>query len=233
MKSIYPYSRAPKRTRQNAPAQPDNHAAPSLARFAALLALLFLAQISWATTYTVSNTNNTGAGSLRQAITDANANPGADIIDFSVAGTLTLASALPSITQELTIDGTTAPGYTVATPTFIIDGNFTVFTATNPVALTIKGLDVSKSGTRGGTGFSITAATGTVVIQNCKARNRNIGLNCTGNANWTVTNNDLTTSGQNSNSPALRFQSVTTGTIAASDNLFGGTGANSALRLQS
>jgi parallel beta-helix repeat protein len=157
---------------------------------------------------------------------------GQDLIDFSVAGTLTLASGLPSITDELTIDGTTAPGYyPTETPTFIIDGDFTVFTANNPSTLSIQGLDLSKSGAQGGTGFDLYVDAGTVTIQNCKVSNRHRGIICIGNANWTVTDNDLTTSGLNQDNPALYFQSVSTGTIAASDNLFGGAGANTALRL--
>jgi hypothetical protein len=36
-------------------------------------------------TFTVSNTNDSGAGSLRDAINQANANPGADTIVFSLA----------------------------------------------------------------------------------------------------------------------------------------------------
>lgn len=35
-------------------------------------------------TYTVTNTNDSGAGSLRQAILDANANAGLDTIDLYV-----------------------------------------------------------------------------------------------------------------------------------------------------
>src|SRR5438105_10394554 len=35
------------------------------------------------TTYLVTNVNDAGAGSLRQAVVDANANPGADTIVFS------------------------------------------------------------------------------------------------------------------------------------------------------
>ena len=54
------------------------------------------------TVYTVTNTSNTGAGSLRQAITDANAHAGADTINFNIAGTgvhtITPTSALPAIT---------------------------------------------------------------------------------------------------------------------------------------
>jgi hypothetical protein len=67
-----------------------------------------------ATTYSVVNTNDAGAGSLRQAILDANANAGPDTIAFAVAGsgvhTIAPASALPSITDALTIDGYTQPG---------------------------------------------------------------------------------------------------------------------------
>ncbi|MFN4254245.1 MAG: right-handed parallel beta-helix repeat-containing protein [Saprospiraceae bacterium] len=193
--------------------------------------LVLFAQIGNAATYTVSNTDDSGSGSLRQAIMDANGNSGADIIEFSVAGTLNLSSGLPSITDALTIDGTTAPGYVAGTPTFIIDGDVTVFTCSNPTSLTIKGLDLSKSGAQGGTGFDLYAATGTVAIQDCKVNNWHRGIVCIGNANWTVTDNDLTASGYNHDHPALYFHSVTTGTIDASDNLFGGTGANTALRL--
>lgn len=58
--------------------------------------------------FTVSNLNDSGAGSLRQAIDDANTAVGADTITFSVSGTITLASSLPNITEAtgLTIDGT-------------------------------------------------------------------------------------------------------------------------------
>src|SRR5207244_2814701 len=56
-----------------------------------------------------------GAGSLRAAITSANASPGS-IINFSIGAsgvveTITPASALPAITAPVTIDGTTQPGY--------------------------------------------------------------------------------------------------------------------------
>ena len=60
-----------------------------------------------AATYTVSNLNDAGAGSLRQAIIDANANAGADTIAFAsgVTGTITLATNFPNITDDLTIGG--------------------------------------------------------------------------------------------------------------------------------
>jgi parallel beta-helix repeat protein len=74
--------------------------------------------------FTVSNLSNSGAGSLRQAILSANANHGADVINFSVAGTITLTSALPAITGPVNIDGTSAPGF-AGTPTVEVNLNDT------------------------------------------------------------------------------------------------------------
>jgi hypothetical protein len=73
--------------------------------------MMMLASQAQALTYTVINTNDSGEGSLRQAILDANASSGvADTIDFapSVSGqTITLSSELPAVTDGagLTIDG--------------------------------------------------------------------------------------------------------------------------------
>lgn len=72
---------------------------------------LFRPQIAHAATYTVTNTNDSGAGSLRQAILDANSNPGADIIVFDNAYTIQPTSALPSIDDPVEINGYTgSPG---------------------------------------------------------------------------------------------------------------------------
>jgi len=63
--------------------------------------------------YAVTNTNDSGAGSLREAITSVNASSTSQYsgISFSVAGVITLASDLPAITKKVLIDGTSAPGY--------------------------------------------------------------------------------------------------------------------------
>jgi parallel beta-helix repeat protein len=63
--------------------------------------------LSW----TVTNTNDAGPGSLRQAMLNANAHAGRDTITFTVSGTINLTSSLPTITDPVVIDGTTAPGY--------------------------------------------------------------------------------------------------------------------------
>ena len=82
-------------------------------RIAGVLALLTPLSLA-AATFTVTNANDSGAGSLRQAILDANANFGDDVIEFNIPGsgvhTIVLASALPAITQPVTIDGYTQPG---------------------------------------------------------------------------------------------------------------------------
>lgn len=58
-------------------------------------------------TFTVSTLADSGAGSLRQAIIDANAAAGADVIEFdaSLAGTIALGGTELPITESLTIQG--------------------------------------------------------------------------------------------------------------------------------
>ena len=100
-----------------------------------------------AATLTVTTTNDAGAGSLRQAILDANAAPEADVIAFAIAGggphLIALATRLPDITQPLTIDGFTQPG---ASPNTLTDGN-------NPVLQ----IQLDGSGVFGATGLRLRA----------------------------------------------------------------------------
>ncbi|HYP39497.1 MAG TPA: hypothetical protein VEX13_03985 [Chloroflexia bacterium] len=62
----------------------------------------------------MTNSNDSGANSLRQAILNANANGGLDTITFNIAGTgvhtINLSSALPAITGPVSINGYTQPG---------------------------------------------------------------------------------------------------------------------------
>jgi Ca2+-binding RTX toxin-like protein len=69
-----------------------------------------------AATFTVTNLNDSGAGSLRQAILDANATAGADQVVFqsSLSGQITLGSQLPNITDPLGIAGPGADKLTVS-----------------------------------------------------------------------------------------------------------------------
>jgi hypothetical protein len=64
-------------------------------------------------TFLVTSLTDSGAGSLRQALIDANALPGADTINFAVAGTIRVGrTPLPAVTGTVTIDGASAPGFT-------------------------------------------------------------------------------------------------------------------------
>jgi hypothetical protein len=67
-----------------------------------------------AANFTVTNLNDSDAGSLRQAITDANAAPGADTITFAVVGTITLTGGELSVTDDLTITGPGADSLTIS-----------------------------------------------------------------------------------------------------------------------
>ena len=113
-----------------------------------------------AATFTVTSTSNGGAGTLRAAIGLANAdNSTPRVINFSVAGTITLDTALPQVTKFMTIDATTAPGYAGA-PVVVINGNSgdfdglvvnAFFTGNSANKTTVKGLCVINCGTNGGT----------------------------------------------------------------------------------
>ncbi|HEU0069041.1 MAG TPA: hypothetical protein VFQ26_07255, partial [Nitrospiraceae bacterium] len=109
-------------------------------------------------TFTVTNTNNAGVNSLRQAIIDANAAAGTDTIVFNIAGagvhTINLASALPAITGNVLIDGWSEPGF-AGTPLIRIDGagagggaNGLSFGATSDGS-TVRGLMITRFGTDG------------------------------------------------------------------------------------
>lgn len=114
-----------------------------------------------AATHIVTNTADSGAGSLRQAVLDANAAAGADQIHFAIPGTgvhtISLLSQLPGVTGTLTIDGYTQPGASANTINTFEGGLNTVlqieivgtggfhgfyFDAANGVILTVQGVNM-------------------------------------------------------------------------------------------
>src|SRR5262249_3994705 len=65
-------------------------------------------------TFTVTRPDDSGPGSLRQAILDANAHPGYDLIAFAIGSwphAIYPLALLPSITDPAILDATTQPGY--------------------------------------------------------------------------------------------------------------------------
>ena len=77
------------------------------------------------TTFTVSNTNDAGAGSFRDAIIGANESSGLDNILFDLSGsephTIQLFSPLPEISDRVIIDGTTQSNF-VGIPIIELNG---------------------------------------------------------------------------------------------------------------
>jgi len=177
-------------------------------RLLLLLFVLMLPLAASATTFPVTTTSDSGPGSLREAIGLANATAGADDITFSTSGTLVLASSLPTITDALTITGTTS---------FLINGGTNrVFEVEDVNNLVLTGLDLSL-----GTGGAI----------NISGTNTNItidGNNFSGNSNvlfarnitgLTITNNNFSNTGH-SNNLALFLQNVS-GLLAHTNNFMG------------
>jgi parallel beta-helix repeat protein len=132
------------------PAPPKAYQRPSSVQ-ATPIAQVQQADFGGASTFSVTNTNDSGSGSLRQAIRDANASSGADIINFSIPGsgvhTITPDSALPALTGPVLIDGTTQAGY-ADHPLIEIDGS-QAGTGVNGLVLrggssTIRGLAVNR-----------------------------------------------------------------------------------------
>jgi hypothetical protein len=82
-----------------------------------------------AKTQVVTNTNDGGPGSLREAMRIANLSntPDPDTIAFAIPGTgpFTIAPAtpLPTITHALIIDGATQAGYAAGAPVIVLDGS--------------------------------------------------------------------------------------------------------------
>jgi len=98
-------------------------------------------------TFTVTGTADSGAGSLRQAILDANAAAGADQIEFAipVAGPhmIAVASALPEITERVTIDGYTQSGAVENTSAAAFNATLMVHVDGTAVAGSPNGLRVA------------------------------------------------------------------------------------------
>ncbi|HKI20457.1 MAG TPA: hypothetical protein VKA15_21390, partial [Isosphaeraceae bacterium] len=118
-------------------------------------------------TFLVSNTADSGLGSLRQAILDSNAATGAtNTIDFDIAGagaqTIVPLSPLPAITYPVLIDGDSQPGY-AGTPLIELNGSqagggdgLTITGA----GVTVRGLDINGFAQGAGIHMTGTSATG-------------------------------------------------------------------------
>jgi parallel beta-helix repeat protein len=142
-------------------------------------------------TFTVTNLNDNGAGSLRQAIIDANAAGTDDVIDFQagLAGTILLTTGALTISDDVTIngpgvgvisvDGNTSSGvFVVQSVADEINVQISQLTITNGVAfqgggiavvgenLTLDNVVLTQNNAARGGGLSISEASADVIIRN-------------------------------------------------------------------
>jgi hypothetical protein len=94
-------------------------------------------------TFLVSNTNDSGSGSLRQAILDTNSTAASgDQIDFQIGsgGVQTIAplTPLPAITAPVFLNGTSQPGYNPNDPTPLIELSGQNITGTSAIGLEVS-----------------------------------------------------------------------------------------------
>ena len=121
------------------------HAATVLALVAAMWVA---APAAHAASFTVSNLNNSGTGSLRQAVLDANASAGADNITFSVSGTISITSDLPNLAESVSMNGS---GQTV---TLSASNTSQVLAINNGVVVSVNALTITNTTGVYGTGIS-------------------------------------------------------------------------------
>jgi hypothetical protein len=109
-----------------------------------LLVYLFLLTTAHAANYIVVNNSDPGAGSLRQAILNANAGGGGTITFANVTGAISLQSPLPILTANIKIVG---PGYSQL-----------AITCSNTIALTILTNSANSTGSLSGLAIQSTLA---------------------------------------------------------------------------
>lgn len=121
------------------------------------------------TVYTVTNTNDSGAGSLRKAIELANANPGHDIIRFNIPGGASTPRYISVKSSLILSDTVTIEGPNQDQGPIVLYGEgasgTTVYTGIeiNASGCTIRGLVIGNFGSRG---ISVSNAANTVIKGN-------------------------------------------------------------------
>jgi hypothetical protein len=124
------------------------------ARLACLLGaaiLLAAPAAAGAESFPVSSTASSGAGTLRAAIEAANANAGLDTIPIEVTGTVNLETVLPTINDDVDIEG---PGQDSLTVRRSSVSSFRIFSFGSETIGSITGLTVSNGRSTSGAGIN-------------------------------------------------------------------------------
>jgi len=192
-----------------------------------LIAVLFIVSSiqAIASTYVVTNTNDSGTGSLRQAILDANASgPGPHNITFHpslTGGTVTLSSSLPIVSvADVTIDGSGNGSANIIIDAGTGDNTTYIFRAdAGGVNATFKNFVVQDTGNEP---FYFTGSPAGITIENIVARHNaggylNHGVYYVGNANGLTVRN-FTMTQQQSNASLAAIQITGTANNILIDN---------------
>ncbi len=193
----------------------------------------------------VTNLNDSGSGSLRRAISEANTRPGPDVIQFRVSGVIALTGGGFPVTDDLTIDtaansvvidgiGMPSPNnvFEVTAPSFQLSRMTIINAPNNAVSLgatcgagftaSLSMLVVEASGE---SGVSIcTSGAVSVSLNEVRFNGGDLGVNVAGTTASSVT---ITNSQFNNQGSAAVANSATAGTVNAQGNWWGcADGAN-------
>lgn len=154
----------------------------SLVRILLILLIFLPAGRSWSAVFVVTNTNNSGAGSLRDALEQADRNGSAEIdyINFNIPANrgpalikIPVDMLLPSLSSRLVIDGTTQPGLPLgvsgAKLTLSLEGRTTskdflyIFEGSSLVDVSIYGLSLQSLAQDPATGLNPPEVQGIII----------------------------------------------------------------------
>jgi hypothetical protein len=140
--------------------------APKVCVFAAVILGALSAN---AATFTVVTINDSGAGSLRQAIADANAAPSDDTIAFNLPrpSQITLTSALPAVTGNLSIVNEVRDINDFITVARSGASEYRIFTLTPGSSVSMSGLIIFGGGVPGDFGGGILNDKATLSLNRC------------------------------------------------------------------
>jgi hypothetical protein len=152
-------------------------------------------------TSTVTNNNDTGDGSLRERILDAN---GGDTINFApnVKDTITLTSDQLLVDKSITIAGPGARTLTVARSTASGTPQFRIFEIASASSATISGLTIANGSISFNNGGAILVESGDLTITNSTISGNSVTTDGSGggiSSNGTLTITNCTISGNTTN----------------------------------
>ena len=180
-------------------------------------------------TITVSSNADAGAGTLRQAIIDANASAGDDTINFGITGTITLASSLPAIVTATTAGtlSVTGPGSTLLT----ISGNnknIQVFNISSGANLSFSGITISGANTsfRGTIENSGTLSISDSTLSGNASTSRGGAIFNANGASLSIANSILSGNSSDRGGAICAYGTVTISNSILSGNTGGGNGVD-------